>query len=572
MYSLYIICVSGIELLHNHAFLQSPGHLYMHRRETCYVLCRYYDINFYVPIDNYRSIETELVITLKAANSTCSKIKQEKECIELMKNLWSESGDLEAVSKRVHRYYDHKTCSKRDKRDALTQYHMYYSTTTDSEHSLSLLKYTLERLLLTTKPFLDQTPETPIDEQVLNLFHLLENISLALQHNIMLNRFIIDIVCEEDKNAFLAMITPRILTEKIIRLNKTAVSESCKLPELDDIANVKQFLEMAHMSFDMIADIFSVNLKLPSIHKPKYHLYQVISLPFAVHNFSYVIKPSHPYYLISEIPMGRETFIYPIQTENMKECQNAFFGKFCQPTTPLHLTSVLYENQREILPEIEKCAYKHINEISAETSKCEIFSIPHRNKIIKITNNTHFLYIIHPTTAVVRCPYGSEKLAISESSLTGIKDGCTLKLLPDIVPEEDTIFMQNENFVYNKNETNIFLNTKKPEESNFLGLQIWHVALMLSFLLLFIVTWILVAYNNHQFLKHIRRFVTNWQNQPRNNQPINFDCEFSFLKPATPPHKKHSIVRLNHKKEKSHYDTPRNNSLKLFEEIDVELI
>lgn len=61
----------GIELLQNHLLLHKQGHLYMHKRNTCTVFCHHYEMDFYQPLENYFSIETEFLITLEAINKTC---------------------------------------------------------------------------------------------------------------------------------------------------------------------------------------------------------------------------------------------------------------------------------------------------------------------------------------------------------------------------------------------------------------------------------------------------------------------------------------------------------------------
>lgn len=262
-----------------------------------------------------------------------------------------------------------------------------------------------------------------------------------------------------------------------------------------------------------------------------------------------------PCYLVSENTIAGTTFLYTMSFEDMDECEDSTFGRICRPTSLLELTHKIYDHQREDLPDVEKCTNKSPEEIFRMPNYCETFDVPHNNRILKITNNTHYIYIVNPTVMSVMCPKRDENITISESILIGVRADCQLRLEHGIIPERDDIFMKKENFLYHKKENKTISNITEQHEN---GLEVWHITLTMCFSFLFLVTWIIVGYNNRRFIEQIRRFATNWQTTPRGQTAINFDCSFNFDKPALPPKKRKLTRRIaNLMGEKPEYEIPR---------------
>lgn len=560
----------GIELLYSSVLLQMPGHLYMHKRDTSSIFCRDHEIDFYLHLENYSSVKTELSITLSALNKTCGLLQQDFECKQLINNLWIESEGLEKTTKTIQNIYTNAECKHRAKRFAqlakAAQFNLYQFIPTNSEHKLSELRFVLEKLLKETKNLSDWEKEAPFDQEDIGLFRHMERISITLQKNTLTNQYMADILCDQSQNALLQMITVEVLLNKIKSINRQALRDSCRIPKTIDIIDLIRLLELAEMQATLVADTFTVNLKIPSIHIIQYNLYQVISLPFAYNNKSFVIKPIYPYYLVSENTIGGATFMYPMKFEDMNSCINSTFGRICHPSLLLELTHKIYDHQREDLPDVEKCANKAPEEIFKMPNYCETFEVPHSNRIIKITNSTHYVYIIESTTMSVRCPKKDQNITIDESILIGIHLDCRLKLAHNTIPEGDDIFMKKENFLYHQKQNKTSLKQNEDERNEQIeqkenGLEIWHITLTVCFSFLFLVTWIIVGYNNRRFLEQIRRFATSWQPHSQAQSAIEFDCSFSFDEPVLPPKKRRLRRRfMNLISEKPEYDIPRENA------------
>lgn len=332
-------------MIHNHAPLQIPGHLYMHKRDTCSVFCRNYEMDFYTPLENYFTVKEELLVTLGTLNKTCIKLRQTEECQQKLNNLWVDADDLERITRIIQTYYTNSQCVHRVRRSQKPLI-LYYLMPNDHENNLMELKSLLGKILKAIKFINDQKSEMYFDGETIELFHMLEQVAQILQKNAIINQYMIDILCNRSYNALLKLITIDSMKEKITSINKQASSDACRVPEIIDIIDLIRLLEISEMQTMMVADIFTVNLKIPSIHNIKYSLYQVISLPFTYKNRSYGIRPMFPYYLVSENAIAGTTLIYTMRFEDMKECINSTFGRICRPNTPSRPTFFLQYSKR----------------------------------------------------------------------------------------------------------------------------------------------------------------------------------------------------------------------------------
>lgn len=479
--------------------------------------------------------------------------------MQLTENLELQNENLQETAKVVKQYYMETPCTNQTKKRINPSSASYYFMPNNLNYQYSEMKKILEALLRKTKDLNTYTPRSLMDESDIGLFFLMERISLFLQRNTLTNQLIANILCEQDYNAFLQMATGDMLRDKITLANQNAIENDCQIPMIIDEIDLLKLLEISEIQADLLADTFTVNLKIPSIYQRKYNLYQVISLPFLYQNNTYALKPNYPYYLISESAHDGITFLYTMRLEDIDNCTQWSTHLICRPETPLKLTHRTFNGQREEIPSVERCANKSPEEVFKASDFCEIFDIPNENKIIKITKSTHYIYIIRPTVMTIKCPNKSENLTLNESRLIALRSGCELVLFPNVIPIQDEIFMERENLIYfRRDQANVTTSKNSTIES-----KIWHVMLTLCFLILFIMTWVGVGYNNRQFLKQIRRFTTNWQNNTPNNSVLDFNCSFSFCKPALPIKKRKRSRSHDQTSEKPLYDVPRKSTTSL---------
>ena len=67
-------------------------------------------------MENFLTIEPELLITLDAVNASCNKTKEEVACQQLLGNLWIQAKVFEDTTKNVQKIYIHEECKNRSKR------------------------------------------------------------------------------------------------------------------------------------------------------------------------------------------------------------------------------------------------------------------------------------------------------------------------------------------------------------------------------------------------------------------------------------------------------------------------
>lgn len=540
----------GIELLHNHAMLQMPGHLYMHKRETCSIACQNYDMTFYVTLNTHLDIEPDIDLILDLLNRTCTNVPQDEECYQLRENLLIEQNGLEIVTENMERMHSDLECRGRSKRSAQA-FEPYFPFQYRKTYQFSEEKIIIAMILNGIKTIGESTTETSFKEKNEELFRLLEKITKLLKKAKEFNQHLVDILCDENLEALLNVITVDAMQNRIETINKYATADSCNVPKAKNTLDLVQLLELSNIHTTFVDNTLSIDMKIPTIQTNIYGLFQVISLPFSYKNQSYVVMPASPFYLISENIVAGTTFMYTMTSEETNECNNTTFGCICQPKTSLQVTKA-FDKQTENLPEIEECTNKTPEEIFKKRNECEIFYMPHANRILQITSNIYFSYIMSPTTMSIICPKHSENITMKESKMITVHPECSLKLAPNVQPESDEIFMKKENFAQLHNKT--IYSTKSIEEKEH-DLGITYATLTICFSILLIATWIIVGYNNRRFLEQLSRFATNWQTNRGAHTALDFDCSFTFVEPPALPKRTSNKQRFI--ETEVEYDEPR---------------
>lgn len=108
--------VSATETLRNHVPLQMSGISYMHQKESSNVFCKNYNMDFYLPIEDFKAVKSDFVITISEFAKVCDKLKQVEQCNHWKNLLWEQDLQLIETIKDLNHYITEAKCRNRENR------------------------------------------------------------------------------------------------------------------------------------------------------------------------------------------------------------------------------------------------------------------------------------------------------------------------------------------------------------------------------------------------------------------------------------------------------------------------
>lgn len=517
-------------------------------------------------------------MSMRALFKSCQKLEQSISCKQFVKEVVELNKILEDKYKLLGSVKTPMYLERRKRDKTKTNYNFGQELIIDPLYNYKEMRTNLEILrkrVDVVEKF--ENNQTIHDEQA-GFNVILNYVVLTLQKYTRLTDLAIEIITRKSINALIEVVTTEILTVKLESFEEQAQKESCFVPKLQgnerfDIINV---LKASKIQAQTVGEDFIMNIKLPTFYTHKFKLFQVISLPFAYNNYSYVAAPTSQYYLISDNSIASKRFICPLSAEEKLRCHKIASRLVCYPHQPLQLTLRVDIKKRHLLPKIELCSDKTPKELLNATSACIVYQIPHKNKVITLTDDLFYLHIVEETNGTINCLDKTEYFTATESQMRTTERGCSLNLDNNILPERHSIYSKGMIKSNLSPITHITFSSEKTihqPNSISINTEILLVIFICATIFLMTITWIILAYCNHRLNSVIFKISKNLSKQDNSKQvsdypAVEFDCTFNFNAPSLPPKrgsKKHC------KMTPTDYDIPKFNEIERIDE-NVQLL
>lgn len=517
--------ISSIEIYEN-VPLKNPGKLYLKEIFAVNVFCKEDELNLYYRLEEYLEIKSKIEVIVDSANKSCPMLIQSEKCFSIVWNLSSYAHELEQISSVIRKLSrtdnNYELISNEIKNFDQIEPNLGY---TQSDIDMNLLN--LAKTLNYVKVIFNRKP---LDDKFLGILNGLKYISAALNQQLLTYRYILHIIQDKTYYDVTSLVSLEFLKNKIDKIDERITRESCTIPKVTNhITEVLKLLEIVKYDACLTKDFFVLYMKIPTIYSDKYLNYQTISLPFTSKNESFVIPPKNPFYLVSIDSDKPKASVFPLSQKEKNECKESNFGKICFPSKPMELIDREYTQNRQFLPQIELCSNATDSTPFFSENKCNKISIAHKNKLIKLSEDTYYAYIVNASEVEIYCKHHNDTEILNESKIFGVLKHCTIKLGRYIVPEDEETYMKDiisQSTSYEKSNTKI--------NSTF-GKAIRFTMAKMPFILM-VLSWLLLAFLIFNLLIRISKMKPCENHVTYTRAPkIDFVCSFKFDKPQLPP-------------------------------------
>lgn len=539
-----------------------PDNLFLVERQEAKVLCKEFELDFYLQLEKFSIIKTELEIFIESATNICHDNSFKSICETKHKKILSLGDSLEKTSQLVNSLILTNQGLPRQFRNTQADRQASGFLNIDPEYGYFKLKTQLK----VTTTFINSLSSKNNNDTLIKSESILEKsmsyIVTSLEKHLILYRDILSIMNNNDHKALLSLTSKETFQNKLSQLEKTANNISCEFPKINNRSDLARLLEISKIEPYLIEDYFLVYLRTPTVYQNDFKLMQVVPLPFVYANHTYIIESSFPYYLITSTRRADTTAYYGLNDDEWKNCQNTRFGLLCKPERIMKVTIQPFRKYKEILPQLETCVAKTPYEIFT-LKQCKTLSISIEDRLIQLNDHTLYAFVTKPIIIPLLCSSRDTTIVIKKPQIVAYHHSCIIR--GNIIKESNHVFLNEiEEAIKKKNSSStnnqiihterneFYLGTHSSEKDHLFQSYLIQSIMGLLFIILILITWIFVAIKWNKIIYGISalRSRTDAQLSPK----MDFVCSFKFHKPEIPMKNKKSY------NETVIYDSPRSTS------------
>lgn len=360
--------------------------------------CSYEPIKFFLVLENYVHIKTELIIALDTLETECHKKEYISQCEEEVNEIFSLNSEINNKIHTIQAFRSLNQNKKRKKRNSIDKdtNNWFGLTGVDTQHNTQKLKDTIETLLLCMHSLSsNETNKTDNLEALLLITH-----DILIKHLEFYDR-VIKIYQYEDSNALLTMIPLNTIYSELLHIDLLANKKSCSLPKMLNSIDIIDLLGISTFETELVDDIITIQINVPTVYDQQTKLYKIHSLPFESSNESYIVIPSSPFYVTMNDTGNNVTLIYALSSKDVSSCSNVSLGVFCYIENPTPYIGSLNFIDLDILNKFEKCHNKTLNELKANQNNCSIYKTTRKSEIVELATN---IFYIHTSKEIYSTP------------------------------------------------------------------------------------------------------------------------------------------------------------------------
>lgn len=508
--------------------IKNVSNLYLERLSNHYIHCDYQEMKICFKIENYINIKGELFIALNALNSTCHRIGLDTQCEKDLNNIFILNHDINDKFIYLFRSLNNEERRRRKRSIVDLKYHdinWLNFTSIEAEYGLITLKNKINILLARILYLDNHDTNSTLNEQRSSLNSLLNYLHASLVKHLEFYDQIIKIHQNKDSNALLSLVQLQIVLRELKRLDESANKKLCGFPKVFESIDLIELLSISFMETELIGNMFTIHIKIPTIHNQLAKTYRVTPLPFEYQNKTYIIFPTSPYYITTIDSLNNVTAIYTPSSETMSMCINITLGSICNiEKVPQYIRPLNFEDNN-LFSTYERCYNKSLDYLATQTSMCNLYGLNQQIELIEISENIYFLHLTNDSYVNILCLNQRKSINLKNSTILKIHSGCSIKTLNGKSPtyENKLKFNLVEAKIIKSREEN---NTELIFDNKYIRI--------LCFLFIFlIIIWIATLYYTHKCTKNQNQNTSGLIDQPK-TQNIDMEWKFLFKAPSLP--------------------------------------
>lgn len=431
LYLITIYTVFGLDYNEN-STTNDLGTLYIQSINTAKVFCRYRIIEYNIEIENIQTTRNELTTTIGLLYKICSESQYRRICqltLNEIKIL------MTSFNNKISLLESHNTLITEDyrkKRNTLEIPDILQKTLTLSDYGYSDLKQGLEQLKSTTKLSEKAQRDTLINIDHINFISLAQLVIQNIKRQLKTYDTILKIIVNKNPVEIADLIPLENLKSELKILRTSINKEFCDFPINLMVSKVIKLLKISDIQSVLADNHFIITLKIPTFYKNIFELLSATPIPFTYENATYEVLPLHQYLLTYWDQIKNDYYSVPLSIEEKQSCSHKADYLICFPKGNFQvLTNTKHKMPDYLfLPTYEICNMRNLktlNDLRAIPNDCNIKRIPHLNKIIPLSENSYYLYIIRPIQVKFLCHKINLEYNITKPIvITDVRSDCSI--------------------------------------------------------------------------------------------------------------------------------------------------
>lgn len=415
------------------------------------LFCRYHIIEFEIEIKAIDDVNEKITSSISILKSICQKIHFNHICLFMMNEIKILSNSFNSKNKIIQNLQTY-TRRRRTMNEFLS---VLQKTVYITDNSYNNLKTGIEQMQSLTN-MLRKTQNKFLDNlDYTNFYSLAQLIEMNLKNLLHITNAIIELFVNKNFQKIMDLVPIEILKKNFANINLTAQKENCKIPFNSNTLEIAKLLKIAKVSLIRNSQNFTIKIKIPTTYKNSYQIVKSIPLPFMYKNSTYEAQPIYENYLFFQ---ENNDILYsiPFSTTEKIECTSIKNNLLmCNPKCAVQKTKII-PSQTFFLPEFQKCNklnFEFFSDLPKQFRNCNLKQTYHANRIIPISNEEIFIYIVEPTFLKIVCPSEMVNRYINSSLFVlNLENQCSLYIDNGLIAEHS-----NKNTSIKKHRLNLFL-------------------------------------------------------------------------------------------------------------------
>lgn len=401
-------------------------------------LCRYHRINYIISFEGIKKMRDHLSESIQLLEEICKTAKFNHVCTYTLKEIRALSIKLDTKGKFLRSI----ASIKRSRRDLYEIKTIMQKVIYLADSSYNDLKRSLDEMQSISNSIVKAQNKLQDHLDYVNFDTLAQLTSLSIQSSIDIFDSIMEVFLNKNYKKLLNIITIDMLKENLSEIRKTARNESCDISVEPSMFDHLEFMRIVEIRPERTKTELIIGVDIPTSYSSVFEIKNAIPLPFEFQSNTYEVQPVHDYYLIKNQLL--RLYAIPMSREEFRECIQLFDHRFCSPNQIMEITENIQEKSI-FLPNYNKCNSQFMNEILREGKYCNIKKVSHYNRIVSLSANSFFIYVVTPTSLHITCD-GKDIVNEIKSSviIKNLESACSLSINQASVPEHREKISENE--------------------------------------------------------------------------------------------------------------------------------
>lgn len=399
--------------------------------QDVYTFCRHHTLQYEIDFQGIAEIKNRLNGAMTMLNELCNNVQLNYICSHMVK-------EINALCDKLQQQNDVIRISKIQPSDQVVG---------------SVLSALEKTIILADTTYYNLKESIEKMQSIVNFFAKYQNrIQDQLEYNIKFDQLaqltimnlkkcinlfqsMIEIFVHKNFKHITDVIPTDIIKKDISRIVKKAGNESCLIPIQTKGTYVHEILKASGIRSFETAFSYAIEVKIPTINQNNFKLIQAIPIPFTYKNETFELHSVHDYFLLRQNEKTKQTFAIPFSAEERSECNIIIDRIVC---TPKHAVQVTNEKiwERFFIPHYTLCTFMTLENMIMKPIECRLHRITAKNQIIRINQESYFIYILYPDSIRIGCNLQQTEQSLNHSvKITDLSPMCTLEIKGSYLPE-----------------------------------------------------------------------------------------------------------------------------------------